>query len=55
MSVGGKAPSKLGMDALLDFDVKLIWDRQNNPAPSADGTFPKPNDIRLFFGLGWEF
>jgi non-specific serine/threonine protein kinase len=26
VSVGGKAPSKLGMDALLDFDVKLTLD-----------------------------
>jgi non-specific serine/threonine protein kinase len=26
VSVGGKAPSKLGMDALLDFDVKLTID-----------------------------
>ena len=26
VSVGGKAPSRLGMDALLDFDVKLTFD-----------------------------
>ncbi len=39
----------------LDFDVKLIWDRVGNPAVAADGTQPKPNDARLFFGLGWEF
>jgi non-specific serine/threonine protein kinase len=29
VSVGGKAPSKLGMDALLDFDVKLTIDGKN--------------------------
>ncbi|HEC01906.1 MAG TPA: ATP-dependent helicase, partial [Phycisphaerales bacterium] len=29
VSVGGKAPSKLGMDALLDFDVKLTLDGRN--------------------------
>ncbi len=26
VSVGGKAPSTLGMDALLDFDIKLTLD-----------------------------
>lgn len=29
VSVGGKAPSKLGMDALLDFGVKLTLDGRN--------------------------
>ena len=29
VSVGGKAPSTLGMDALLDFDVKLTLDGKN--------------------------
>jgi non-specific serine/threonine protein kinase len=29
VSVGGKAPSQLGMDALLDFDVKLTLDGGN--------------------------
>jgi len=29
VSVGGKAPSRLGMDALLDFDVKLTLDGKN--------------------------
>ena len=29
VSVGGKAPSTLGMDALLDFDVKLTLDGEN--------------------------
>jgi len=29
VSVGGQAPSKLGMDALLDFDVKLTLDGKN--------------------------
>jgi hypothetical protein len=39
----------------LDFDIQLIIDRQSNPAPLADGTLPKPDDLRLFFGLGWDF
>jgi len=38
----------------LDFDVRLTWDRVNNPIPGADGTTPKPDDVRLFVGLGWE-
>jgi len=29
VSVGGKAPSRLGMDALLDFDVRLTLDGKN--------------------------
>ena len=40
---------------LFFFDIKLIIDRQTNPAPLADGSVPKTDDLRLFFGLGWDF
>jgi non-specific serine/threonine protein kinase len=36
VSVGGKAPSTLGMDALLDFDVKLTLDGKNLSAKEVE-------------------
>ncbi|MCP5517177.1 MAG: DUF481 domain-containing protein [Verrucomicrobiales bacterium] len=39
----------------LDFDVRLTWDRINAPATGSDGSEPKPDDVRLYVGLGWEF
>lgn len=39
----------------LDFDIKFILDRQSDPARLSDGSLPENNDIRLYFGLGWDF
>ena len=39
----------------LDFDIQFILDRQDNPAPLADGSVPLSDDVRLYFGLGWDF
>jgi len=36
VSIGGKAPSKLGMDALLDFDVKLSLDGEDLSAKEVE-------------------
>lgn len=43
----------LGND--LDLDVKLIWDRVNDPAPLADGSTPDEDDLRVYVGIGWSF
>jgi len=40
------------LTSLLDFDTSITWDRVLNPKPRADGTVPKRDDLRLFFGLG---
>ena len=39
----------------LDFDIKFILDFQSNPARLSDGSLPENSDVRLFFGLGWDF
>ena len=39
----------------IDFDVSFVWDRTENPPPSADGTTPKQDDFRLMVGVGFEF
>ena len=40
-----------------DFDVNVgwVWDRVQDPRPREDGSFPKKDDTRLVFGLGWSF
>ena len=40
-----------------DFDVNVawVWDRVEDPPPLEDGSFPKRDDTRLVFGLGWSF
>ena len=40
-----------------DFDVNVawVWDRVEDPQPLADGSFPRHDDTRLIFGLGWSF
>jgi hypothetical protein len=32
-----------------------VWDRVQDPRPLEDGSFPKNDDARLIFGLGWSF
>jgi putative salt-induced outer membrane protein YdiY len=39
----------------LDFDVTFVWDRIEKPRQSADGTFPKKDDFRVNFALGFDF
>ncbi len=39
----------------LDFNVAWVWDRVQDPRPLEDGSFPKRDDTRLIFGLGWSF
>ena len=39
----------------LDFDIKFILDFQSNPARLSDGSLPENSDVRIFFGLGWDF
>jgi hypothetical protein len=39
----------------LDVNGSWVWDRVQDPRARADGSFPKQDDIRLVFGLGWSF
>ena len=39
----------------LDFNVGWVWDRVQDPRPLEDGSFPRQDDTRLVFGLGWSF
>jgi hypothetical protein len=39
----------------LDFNLAWVWDRVEDPSPLEDGSFPKKDDTRLIFGLGWSF
>ena len=39
----------------LDVNVTWVWDRVQDPRPLEDGSFPKKDDTRLVFGLGWSF
>ena len=39
----------------LEFDVSVVWDRIRDPRQNSDGTFPKKDDFRTIFGLGYSF
>ena len=39
----------------LDLNVAWVWDRVQDPRSLEDGSFPKKDDTRLVFGLGWSF
>lgn len=39
----------------LDFDVSLTWNRVGDPQERRDGTTPKPDDFRLYVGIGFDF
>jgi hypothetical protein len=39
----------------VDFDVKFIWDRIENPQRDNDGKRPKRDDFRLTMGLSLDF
>ena len=50
VSVGGKAPSTLGMDALLDFDVKLTLDGKNLSAKEIERLLAASEGLVLIKG-----
>jgi len=39
----------------LDFDISIVWDRTQDPRQNSNGTFPKKDDFRTIFGLGYSF
>lgn len=39
----------------LDVDLNLVWDRVNKPLTNNDDVTPKPDDLKIYFGLGIEF
>jgi putative salt-induced outer membrane protein YdiY len=39
----------------LDLNVGWVWDRVQDPRPLEDGSFPRQDDTRLVFGVGWSF
>lgn len=39
----------------LDFDLSFVWDHINKPRANADGTIPDPEDVRVIFGIGYDF
>jgi len=39
----------------LELDVSFIWDRIEEPQPLSDGSIPEKDDIRLSFGVSYEF
>ena len=47
----------LSLDLLgaLDLDVTFVWDRVNKPLANESGVAPKPDDLRLSVGLGFDF
>jgi non-specific serine/threonine protein kinase len=50
VSVGGKAPSTLGMDALLDFDVKLTLDGKSLSPKEIDALLASTDGLVLIKG-----
>jgi putative salt-induced outer membrane protein YdiY len=40
---------------LLDFDIKMIWDRIQNPRPAEDESVPLQDDYRLVVGLVFDW
>ena len=50
VSVGGKAPSKLGMDALLNFDVRLTLDGRNLSPKEIDALLATSEGLVLIKG-----
>ena len=39
----------------LDIDTSFIWDRTSNPAETADGTKPTPDDYRITLGVSYTY
>lgn len=41
--------------SLIDFDIKLVWDRIQKPREDADGNVPQQDDFRTIVGITFEF
>jgi putative salt-induced outer membrane protein YdiY len=46
---------KIDLTGDLNANVSWVWDYVQDPRALADGSFPKKDDTRLIFGLGWSF
>ena len=46
---------KIELTGDFDVNVSWVWDYVQDPRPLEDGTFPRKDDTRLVFGLGWSF
>jgi putative salt-induced outer membrane protein YdiY len=51
----GLAQLSVDVTKRLEVEMSLTWDRIVNPELTADGTQPESDDVRLVFGLGYEF
>jgi len=43
------------VSSLLDFDIKMIWDRIQNPRPAEDTSVPLQDDFRLVVSLVFDW
>ena len=41
--------------SLLDFNIKMIWDRIQNPREDEDGNVPEQDDYRLVVSLVFDW
>ena len=39
----------------LELDFSVYWDRVGQPEPDSDGNTPQKDDLRMVFGLAWDF
>ncbi len=46
---------KIELTGDLNVNASWVWDYVQDPRALADGSFPKKDDTRLVFGLGWSF
>lgn len=51
------AETSLQTELISDFDVDItfIWDRTEDPIAFGDGSFPKQDDYKLMFGVGYSY
>ena len=54
-AVHSDAPFETDITKRLDFDIKLIWDRIENPRPDSEGNEPEQDDFRLVVGIGFDW
>jgi putative salt-induced outer membrane protein YdiY len=46
---------KIELTGDLNVNASWVWDYVQDPRALEDGSFPKKDDTRLVFGLGWSF
>jgi hypothetical protein len=46
---------KIELTGDLNVNASWVWDYVQDPRALEDGGFPKKDDTRLVFGLGWSF